>query len=219
VSGTVVPPKGRVAPAIARDAEERWTETGSLMGHQLGEDLLAELVARYAEPHRAYHNLGHVLDCLQEAKTVRDQLDSPAAAELALWYHDAIYDPHRADNEERSAAMASERLAALPGALQSRVVGLVLATKHDAPPTSLDQALIVDIDLSIFGASEARFEAYDAAIRREYRWVPGPLYRRKRREVLQSFLDRPQIFATDHFATRLEVQARANLARAVARLS
>ena len=198
--------------------KERWRETAELVGRELAPAHLDELVRRYSESHRAYHNLGHVLDCLQQARDVRSHFDSPGTAELALWYHDAVYDPHRADNEERSAALAAEHLSDLPG-IAAAAAGLILATKHDRPPASAAEALVVDIDLSILGASEASFDAYDAAIRREYRWVPRPLYRRKRREILRSFLDRPRIFATDLYASRLEQPARANLARAIARLS
>ena len=197
---------------------EGWQDTAILIGYDLDTADLDDLVRRYGEPHRAYHNLHHVLACLEQAREIRDQFVAPGIAELALWYHDAIYDPHRADNEERSAALATERLSHLPG-IAAAVAPLILATKHNHAPTAGDEALVVDIDLSILGAPEPAFVAYDTAIRREYRWVPRPLYRRKRREILQSFLDRRQIFATETFALRLERQARANLTKAVAQLS
>jgi predicted metal-dependent HD superfamily phosphohydrolase len=80
---------------------------------------------------------------------------------------------------------------------------------------TLDEQLLVDIDLAILGASEARFLEYERQIREEYGFVPGWLFRRKRRAILRSFLKRPRIFSTQHFNASLEQRARANLARAM----
>jgi predicted metal-dependent HD superfamily phosphohydrolase len=198
--------------------EERWSETWQLAGAVAPARGLEPLLAKYGEPHRAYHDLSHVLACLDHAAAVRAQLEHPTCVELALWFHDVIYEPRAGDNEERSAAFAVEALAgsATPEALR-HVEELVLATRHPSRPTASDARYVVDIDLAILGAPRTAFDAYEAAIRREYRWVPAPLYRRKRKQVLQSFLDLERIFLTAHFA-RLEEQARANLRRSISRL-
>ena len=86
------------------------------------------------------------------------------------------------------------------------------------PPLDPDARLLVDIDLAILGAAPERFDEYEVQVRQEYAWVPGPLFRRKRREILQGFLDRPCIYTTEPFRTRFELQARSNLQRSVARL-
>jgi predicted metal-dependent HD superfamily phosphohydrolase len=178
------------------------------------------LCIRYTEPDRAYHNLEHVLACLEAASSVRSELASPAEVELALWYHDAIYDPRRGDNEEESARFALEQLSAAlaPDALAS-VSALILATKHASAPIGNDARFVVDIDLAILGAAPERFDAYEKAIRHEYGWVPAPIFRRKRREVLRGFLDRPRIYSTEHFRESIEAAARLNLTRSIARLS
>ena len=90
---------------------------------------------------------------------------------------------------------------------------LVLATRHTASPGSPDEQLLVDIDLSILGASESRFAEYERQIREEYSFVPEVVFRTKRRAILQSFITRPQIYRTQHFAGVLEQQARVNLTR------
>lgn len=116
-------------------------------------------------------------------------------------------------NEARSADWAVEALARA-GAdvdVQQRVRALIMATCHHAEPLGDDARLLVDIDLAILGADPARFAEYDAQVREEYRWVPGWLYRRKRREVLAGFLDRPAIYGTERFRERLEGRARENL--------
>ncbi|PTA68887.1 phosphohydrolase [Deinococcus arcticus] len=143
---------------------------------------------------------------------------SPALA-LAVWGHDLIYDPRAGDNEARSAQVFGAWLAtqgAVP-AHMAQIRALILATQHTAAPATREEALLVDADLGILGASPADFAAYDAAIRQEYRHVPGPLYRIGRRKVLQGFLKRGRIYTTPEFA-ELEAQARANLAVALSKL-
>ena len=78
-----------------------------------------------------------------------------------------------------------------------------------------DTALVVDVDLSILGREPSDFERYEKAVREEYKWVPGPLFRRKRIAILQSFLDRPVIYGTDYFRELYETQARVNLEWAI----
>ena len=200
-------------------AGERWRETWELVGKPAPSPPLAELLARHAEPHRAYHDLRHVLDCLLLAAEARPALGHPACVELALWFHDAVYDPRAGDNEARSAALAERLLADLaPAEVVEHAGTLILATKHPSRPAAPDARSVVDIDLSILGASPEAFAAYERAIRREYEWVPAPIYRRERGRVLRSLLELEPLYLTAPFARRFETQARANLAGALARL-
>ena len=178
--------------------------------------LYDELVARYGEPHRAYHDLTHVracLDCLDRfiALTAR-----PAEAELALWFHDVVYDPRAKDNEARSGELARQRLIALgvEPAVVDRIARHVEATaSHEAE--NADAALVVDVDLSILGADEATYDRFEAAIRVEYAFVPEADFRAGRRAVLERFAARKPIFQTPALRTAFEARARANLARAI----
>ena len=81
-----------------------------------------------------------------------------------------------------------------------------------------DAALFLDMDLSILGASPVEFDAYEAAVRREYGWVEEKAWRAGRAAVLEKFLARPHIFHTEAFRQRFEAQARKNLARSLAAL-
>lgn len=179
-----------------------------------------ELLARYQEAHRAYHTREHLEECLRLLDEVWDQCDHPEEVAIALWFHDAIYQPRRSDNELASAQRLASVGHALGVAEQSieRMHALVMATRHDVSVEQPDAQLLVDIDLSILGASPERFDAYEAQIRREYRWVPGPIYRIKRAEVLEGFLARPRIYATAPLRHRFEARARTNIARSLARL-
>ena len=93
-----------------------------------------------------------------------------------------------------------------------------MAPVHEAPADGADAQLLVDIDLSILGADEATYRQFEQDVRREYKWVPGPLFRRTRRKILQSFLDRQSIYSTAAFRDRLEEPARRNLFAAVRNL-
>lgn len=176
------------------------------------------LLACYQEPHRHYHTLQHLGECLAAFDQARALAPHPDEIALALWFHDAIYDVKRSDNEARSADWAREALldAEVERAIADRVHALIMATRHDAVPADADAQLLVDIDLSILGADTARFAEYEAQIRREYAFVPGWLFRHKRRAILQGFLERPRLYTTPYFHDRLETRARENLARAVA---
>ncbi len=182
-----------------------------------GQEIYHALMARYAEPHRTYHTLQHLRECLGQFEPVQGLASRGAEVETALWFHDAIYELKRSDNEAQSASWA--RSAALQAGVAAdvadRVHGLVMATRHTAMPEGDDAQLLVDIDLSILGAAPARFAEYEQQIRDEYGHVPGWLFRHKRRAILRSFLDRPRIFSTPRFHAALEEPARANLMRAI----
>lgn len=199
---------------------ERWHVLMQRCGAPASDEVHARLVAAYSEPHRRYHDLRHVEDCLQQLDAAIKLAEQPEEAELALWFHDAIYETSSSRNEERSAEWAASFLRSIgaPHARCERLRELVLATRHAAGPSTGDAALVVDVDLSILGRSPAEFAAFELAIREEYRWVPGLVYRSKRAAILQSFLDRPAIYATAHFAQLYERQARENLSWAIERL-
>ncbi len=180
-----------------------------------GGALFARLMAAYAEPQRHYHTQQHLGECLSAFDGALALAEHPAEVEIALWFHDAVYDVKGHDNEQCSADWARDALrdAGVDTGSAQRVHDLVMATRHTAVPSGQDERLLVDIDLSILGAERARFDEYEQQIRTEYAYVPGFLFRRKRREILKGFLYRPAIYSTPHFHDRLEARARDNLRR------
>ena len=199
----------------------RWQNMWRTLGAAVPDDELFErLVECYSEPHRRYHTMQHLNECLMHLDNVRSVAEWPEEIELALWFHDAIYDTRRKDNEERSAEWArdSALAAGLAEERASRVYELVMATLHSAVPVGRDAAVLVDIDLSILGSDAARFDEYEVQVREEYSWVSEPLYRAGRRKILQDFANRESIYSKEYFQTRCEAQARRNIARSLARL-
>jgi predicted metal-dependent HD superfamily phosphohydrolase len=179
--------------------------------------LFEELHRAYAAPDRHYHGVRHIEECLGALRDVRHTAVQPAEVEAALWFHDAIYDTRRADNEARSAAWARRSLAAagVNDAVGERVHALILATRHAAAVEYPDARLTVDIDLGILGQLPPAFARYDTDIRREYHWVAWTDYVDGRTAVLETFLARERIYATASFYERFEAQARYNLAFAI----
>ncbi len=201
-------------------------EAWRLLWHALGVvdvpwDAYRELVCSYSERHRAYHNLRHLAECLAIRRSIAAFTDAAHEIDVALWFHDAIYDPMASGNEEKSADWL-DRVACRVGineTVKRRLRRLVLVTRHTERPESLDESILIDTDLAILGASEERFNEYDRQIREEFVHIPGFLYRRKRRAVLQTFLSRPQIYVHEDYAAVFELKARENLSRAIHALS
>ena len=177
-------------------------------------------MAAYMEPGRRYHTLAHIEHCLSEFARVERHAVHPDEVKWALLFHDAIYDPRRSDNEARSADWARSVMAQLrrPEDAQERVRRMVLVTAHTAVPRTPDEALLLDIDLSILGADEATFDEYDRAVREEYAHVSEEAYREGRAEILESLARRERLFHTAPFRRRYEASARANIRRALERL-
>lgn len=191
-----------------------WASAWSDLGLQPPSGLFDQLVRAYEEPQRHYHSLQHLRECLAHFEQARHLAQQPGEVAIALWFHDAIYDVRGKDNERQSADWACRVLASCQAnqATLERVERLIMVTRHDATPSEADEQLLVDIDLAILGATPERFAEYDAQVRAEYAWVPGFVYRMKRRGVLKAFLARPCIYSTEHFKARYEAQARRNLA-------
>jgi predicted metal-dependent HD superfamily phosphohydrolase len=183
-------------------------------GINVAPSLLTNLCARYAEPHRRYHTEVHIRSLLSLLHTHQHLAQSPSVLEAAIWFHDAVYDTHRADNEEASARLAVSELTAAGWAIAAanRVADLISFTaQHMAPLDDADAWLFLDMDLSVLAQSPAVYAAYAQAIRAEYSWVPDAAYANGRNAVLQRFLQRDIIYHTPALHAAWEAQARTNV--------
>jgi predicted metal-dependent HD superfamily phosphohydrolase len=199
---------------------EKWEATWRQLGAAPPLGLFEEVMARYAEPQRHYHTQRHLEECFEVLDTVHGEAERPGEVELALWFHDAVYDTRRHDNEQRSAVWAREvaNRAGLEPGVGERVAALIMATRHDAVPVGTDACVLVDIDLAILGADAQRFDEHERDVRAEYGWVPGVTFRAERRKILQRLLAREVLYNTPRMRESHEVRARANLRRSLAAL-
>lgn len=176
-----------------------------------------ELVNLYSESHRHYHNLYHVNGCLDTFDRISQMLEDPFSVEAAIWFHDVIYDPKSNKNEARSAEYAQAFLSATtvdPETI-SKIIHLICLTQHPSNPSTDDEKYLIDIDLSTLGAEPSQYDRYEVWIRKEYAYVPGFLYKKGRKKLLQAFLNCKPIYRTPYFRERLEDQARANIHKAL----
>jgi predicted metal-dependent HD superfamily phosphohydrolase len=188
----------------------------------ISSDLLASLQARYAEPHRAYHNWHHIDALLKWSASEQFPLINSDAVYCAILFHDAIYDPVRKDNEELSAQLAEESLAVVltPDSLRS-VGTMIRATATHQMPHDLssdsesDTAHFLDMDLSILGTEWNVFEVYEQNIRQEYAAYPDAVFWPGRTAVLDNFLKRERLYFSTWGFRRFEEKARKNLTRAI----
>lgn len=196
----------------------QWQSTWNKLGLTAPQThVFDSLMQAYSEPHRHYHTVRHLEECFAKLDELQTEAVHLGEIELALWFHDAIYNVKRHDNEDKSAdwAVACLRQANAPDAITRHVRSLILATRHHGPTTNSDASVLLDVDLSILGSSSERFQEYEQQIRDEYRHVPLPLFAHKRKEVLEGFLKRPRIFNTGTFFERYESLARRNIEHAL----
>lgn len=178
----------------------------------------------YRKEGRYYHTEAHVDACLKHLDRFSAELQYPDEVELSLWFHDAVYDPFRQDNELKSAQWAKAFLQSQNADADKteRVYQLIMATCHGAlsdadlqAASHPDQSWMLDIDLAILGAPFDGYRAYEQAIRNEYREVPLAIYCQKRAGLLKGFLQESSLYQTEVFRTEREQQSRDNLSWAI----
>lgn len=181
-----------------------------------------QLVAAHSEPQRHYHTLEHLSEMFKVAGKLADAAADPVAVQLAIWFHDAVYDPRAKDNERQSSLLAANALrprGVSEGTIQ-HVTAMIEATAHVVTAdVDADTAVLLDADLAILSAEERRYGRYAGDIRREYAWVPDAAYREGRTKVLQGFLNRPRIYWTERMHAAAEEPARRNLRAEIAALT
>lgn len=196
------------------ELEQHWPS--SLAEHR---GLRDRLLSAYSEPHRGYHDVRHLAEMLGHAQRLADEEhlseEAREAVVLAAWFHDAVYDGSR-DDEERSAVLAEGALTAadVPPGLVAEVARLVRLTAEHAPSED-DTAgqVLCDADLAILAAERERYDEYVRDVRREYAHLDDETFGAGRVKVLHALLGKPTLFHTAGARARWEKAARANVAR------
>ncbi len=196
-----------------------WSRCRRLNDRVIALEIYSSLVTLYTAPQRHYHSLDHLSRCLQAFDEIAAFAAAPNEVELALWFHDAVYTPGASDNELKSRELfmhwGKQKLAEP----QTALIGeLIMCTTHTTPPRTLDESLIVDIDLSSFAAEWPIFVQDSQNVRLEQRQTSDQQYYPAHARFLRGLLDRPRVFYSDYFNQRLEHQARANIQRILATL-
>ena len=177
-----------------------------------------DLIGRWSEPHRAYHDVTHLAAVLDVIDRHADLAPHPDRVRLAAWMHDAIYDPRALGgaNERDSAEFAEGLLTTLgaPAEVAAEVARLVgLTAGHATAEDDPDGELLCDADLAILASESDQYAEYASAIRREYAHVPDKAFRAGRAQVLRALLQLPSIYRLAVLKEAWESKARANLAK------
>jgi len=197
--------------------KNRWKLLMKAMVFEPSLDCYDALDTAYTEKHRFYHTTQHIKAMLNHFDAVIEFVEKPFEMELAIWFHDAIYKTFSKTNELDSAKWAQNFLMAQDYDEKGieRIFNLIMATQHKGEQKTNDEKLIVDIDLTILGTSPEVYDEFERKIRKEYKLVPTFIYRKKRKQLLQSFLNNDSIYNLDCFKDKFESAARKNIKKAI----
>ena len=175
-----------------------------------------EVSGHYHEAHRRYHSPRHIRHCLRELDLAADLLEDGDAVEMALWFHDVVWEAQAApaSNERRSAELFVDRLGgAVAPEFRDSVHRLVMVTVYPSEPCTADEGYMVDIDLSSFGLPWEEFRRDSQAVRDELPHLGDEEFFPRQHRFLRMLLGRERFFVTDFFAGRYERRARGNIER------
>jgi predicted metal-dependent HD superfamily phosphohydrolase len=196
--------------------DELWYQSWRSLGtRDDGQATFEMLLSLHNEPTRRVHTAQHLLDCFAMLKRWHKETQFFHQLAMGIWFHDALYDAQRHDNEARSARLASERLSAakvMPDNVQ-RIRDLIISTRPGEQLQSREARLLHDIDRAVFGADAETYNRYERHLRYEQLHIGDFIYRRKRIEQLQALLGKSQLYLTDSAQTELQTAATANLKR------
>ncbi len=178
-----------------------------------------EIFQYYSKKDRAYHNLNHLFDIFTKLENHTSLIHDLPTIQLAIWYHDIIYQTLSKHNEVKSAVLCSKRLKEMniDSSIREKVFKLICSTKKheieawETETEKSDNAYLLDLDLSILGSLPEEYQKYVLQIRKEYKIVPSILYNRGRKKVLAHFSKMDRIFKTEIFHELYEENARKNI--------
>lgn len=170
-----------------------------------------KILLNYSSHNRYYHTLEHLDELLSYSQKLNLNLFEYQVVILSIFFHDYVYDPQSAMNEEDSATefLAFAEEVSLHPDISAAVQKFIIATKnHSNENNDPLLTLFLDLDLSILAASPDRFMRYEKEIRKEFLFVPDELYTQERAKIMKKF--QPMPFKSE-WGKQLESQAQENL--------
>ncbi|MDZ7880313.1 MAG: hypothetical protein U5L45_21735 [Saprospiraceae bacterium] len=188
----------------------KYTDNTTFINHTF-----TDLLNDYTSEKRHYHDLSHINNLLTLLEENKFRVLDEDTLFFAIWFHDAIYNTWKDNNEAKSADYADEvlRQTDMHPSRMKKIVKYINATKTHTADGDHDLELFLDFDLSILGAESSIYDVYTRQIRVEFSMYPNFIYNRGRRKAMRQLIERPYIYQTDEFRRRLEAQARENIQR------
>ncbi len=173
-------------------------------------DIFDEITKSYSN-NRFYHNLDHIENLLESLSDFNLSAEDKTKLELAIWFHDIIYDPKETDNEFK-AALEFEKFGLLLGmknSLITEISELIIITKHTDKPNTHLEKIMCDVDLKGLGTFEYLINATN--VRKEFLYLSDEEWIDGRFEFLISMLNKKSIFHTSEYKELYEHKANINL--------
>jgi predicted metal-dependent HD superfamily phosphohydrolase len=177
--------------------------------------LFNKITILYSDPCRHYHTLEHIQDLLIKLEENQKALmlwpNEINALELAIWYHDAIYEPHKKNNELQSAIFFHDEITQYTGTGYELVENLIMSTNMELKSKNYLEHIMRDLDMSILGAEKSKYNQYKEGVRKEYEPIYGKgKYRSGRMNFLKQLMDN-DIFQIQLFRDKYEDRAKYNV--------
>lgn len=198
------------------------------------EEVWSILKFNYTQSHRYYHNFDHIRTLLKMFDKNKNHFNDPIAVELAIWFHDIVYNPVSKFNEDASAEIAHSLIMKLnKPELAETVRQLVMFTKWTSEwfyastveeiTKHLDKAnndflLLRDMDWSGLASDSKIYEMNCKNLRAEVSFLNDFEYAKKRLAFLNiiTVLPRP-LYCTEVFY-KFESKATENISKEVEHL-
>ena len=178
------------------------------------DDVYEELNSHYSETGRHYHTPKHIEHCLAQFDLVAGEMEMADAVEIAIWFHDLIYEVDANDNELQSARRFMELAGdSMDEGFKSTVYDLIMATAAPRIPKTKDEKFMLDIDLSSFGLPWKDMLRDSIAVRKESPQLSDEEFFPGQRAFLESLVNREHFYFTEFFRSRIEDTARRNIER------
>ena len=184
------------------------------------DDVYQEVYDYYSEAGRHYHTPRHIEHCLAQFDLASDEMDDADAVEMAIWFHDLVFDAQAHDNELQSARRFADLAGnSMDAEFKTRVHDLIMATAPPRMPKTNDEEFMLDIDLSSFGLPWADMLRDSIAVRKESPQLSDADFFPGQRAFLESLVSREHFYFTEFFRSRIEETARSNINRYLKNLS
>lgn len=193
-----------------------WDECTKHPQNGLASRVYDAIEIHYNEPARFYHTPKHINHCLRQLDLASafHPVDICKQVEMALWFHDVIYDPLAGDNEQQSADWYLKYASGVMSEeFNQRIYELILITQHKEMPQEIAGQYLVDLDLSSFGQAWEEVVIDSDAVRAEYQHLSDQDFISGQKKFLSFLIGRPSIFSTEFFKSRYEAAARRNILR------
>ena len=180
-----------------------------------------EILENYTKKWKFYHNLNHVYSFVNLFEKYNKFIKNYKNEFLiSIYFHDIIYIPSRNDNEEESINMFNKFYNEVkPNNLnKEKVIEFIAETKNHSLSKDYDFELDLFLDMDMQIVSDENWEDYENKIRKEYCFVDETEYKNKRRQFLQSLVNKNRIFRTQIFYDTYEQIAKNNITNIINKL-